>query len=184
MGKDAPGRGLTRDEALQTDDPGLTSLTIRLATPEDYKPIVSLLPTREELFLVHPSGAHPFSVEQLQAIAEARRELTVVVVEGDVVGFANLYDVEPGDRAFIGNVVLHPTCRGRGIGRLLVEHMIRTGREKYRLEQTCISVFAYNTPALLLYSGLGFEPYAMEERGGPGGRRCALIHMKRVAGPN
>ncbi len=152
-------------------------MELRAATPSDFEAIVRLVPSREELFLVYPGGTHPFSVDQLRALAEARKELTVAVRNGEVVGFANLYDIEPGCWAFIGNVVVSGACRGQGVGRAVVTHMIRAALEAHGVPEVRISVFSGNTPALLLYANLGFTPFAIEERRNPSGGRVALLHM-------
>jgi ribosomal protein S18 acetylase RimI-like enzyme len=151
---------------------------LREAATRDFEEIVRLVPTREELFRVYPKGTHPFSIEQVRYLAEIRLELTVAVQDGQVIGFANLYDVELRQWAFVGNVVVARGFRGQGIGRLLVSHMIRRAFEKYEVREVRISVFSDNTPALLLYAGMNFEPYAVEERTDPAGKRVGLIHMR------
>jgi ribosomal protein S18 acetylase RimI-like enzyme len=153
-------------------------MDFRKATAQDYDAIVRLVPTEGELFLVYPKGEHPFTVEQVHLLAESRKELTVVVEKGEVIGFANLYDVQPGQWAFIGNVVVAKDYRGRGIGRLLVAHMIRQAFEIHNVKEVRISVFNSNTPALLLYKGMNFIPYAIDERTSPSGIRAGLIHMR------
>ena len=153
-------------------------MKIRKATEADFETIVRLVPTPEELFLVYPKGKHPFTVGQLRALTEPRKELTVAVRNEEVVGFANLYDLELHQWVFIGNVVLSRAVRGGGLGRKLVDHMIRIAFEKYEVPEVRLSVFSENTPALLLYSSLQFKPYATEERVDYSGRRVALVHMK------
>jgi ribosomal protein S18 acetylase RimI-like enzyme len=153
-------------------------MEIRKATEADFETIVRLVPTEGELFLVYPKGKHPFTVSQLRTLAEVRKELTVAVQNGVVIGFANLYDLELHQWVFIGNVVISRVLRGGGIGRILVNHMIRVAFEKYEVPEVRISVFSENTPALLLYSGLQFKPYSIEKREDPSGRRVALVHMK------
>lgn len=155
----------------------IAHMEVREATAQDYEAIVRLVPTREELFLVYPKGIHPFSVSQIRALADVRNELTVAVHSGEVIGFANLYDLEPGQWAFIGNVVVSRAFRGQGLGRKLVTHMVRMAFEKYGVPEARISVFSENTPALLLYASLGFKPYSIEARKDPAGRRVALVHM-------
>jgi ribosomal protein S18 acetylase RimI-like enzyme len=157
-------------------------MEFRKATEQDYDAIVQLIPSEEELFLVYPKGKHPFTVEQLRSLAETRKELTLVIDGGEVIGFANLYDVQPGQWAFIGNVVVSKTLRGRGIGRALVVHMIRQAFALYDVKEVRISVFNHNTPALLLYRDLNFEPYAIDERTSPSGSRAGLIHMRLLRG--
>jgi len=153
-------------------------MEIRKATAEDFEAIVRLVPSKDELFLVYPKGTYPFTVEQVRYLSEVRKELTVVEREGEIVGFANLYDLESHKWAFIGNVVISRALRGTGLGQKLVDHMVRMAFKKYGSAETRISVFNENTPALLLYVGLGFRPYSIEARQDPAGRRVALIHMR------
>lgn len=153
-------------------------MEFRAATTEDFEAIVRLLQNQDELFRVYPKAKYPFTVEQVQALAESRKELTVVVDREKVVGFANLYDVEPGQSAFIGNVIIARDFRGKGLGHLLVSHMIRKAFDIYDVAEARLSVFNDNTPALLLYTGMNFKPYAIEERTDPSGMRVGLIHMK------
>jgi ribosomal protein S18 acetylase RimI-like enzyme len=153
-------------------------MEIREATGKDFEAIVRLVPSKEELFLVYPKGKHPFSVDQIHTLAEARKELTVLVRDGEVIGFANLYDLEAHHWVFIGNVVITRSSRGSGLGRKLVDHMVQVAFGKYGVPEARISVFSENTPALLLYASLGFEPYSIEARQHPTGKRVALIHMR------
>lgn len=153
-------------------------MELREATALDFEAIVRLVPTQDELFLVYPKGKHPFTVDQVHSLAESRKELTVAVERGEVIGFANLYDVEQGQWASVGNVAVARDYRGQGIGRLLVSHMIQQAFDKYDACEARISVFNDNTPALLLYVGMNFKPYAVEERINPSGMRVALIHMR------
>lgn len=154
-------------------------MELRQATLEDYEAIIRLVPSAEELFLVYPKGTHPFTVSQLHALAEIRKELTVVIQNTTVIGFANLYGLQPNQYVFIGNVVVSNGFRGQGIGKRLITHMTNVAFEKYQVPEIRISVFNENTPALLLYSSLGFKPYAIEERKHPLGQRVALIHMRK-----
>ena len=156
----------------------MNSMELREATMSDFEAIVRLVPTQEELFFVYPRGKHPFSVSQLRALADVRKELTVAVRNDEVIGFANLYDIEPRQWAFIGNVVVSRASRGNGIGRRLVVHMIQKAFDKYDLQEARISVFNDNTSALLLYAGLNFRPYSVEERKNLSGMRVGLIHMR------
>ncbi len=153
-------------------------MELREATTADFEAIVRLVPTEEELFLVYPKGHHPFSINQLHSLATKRKELTVAVNHGEVIGFANLYDVVPDEYAFVGNVVVAKNSRGQGVGRQLVSRMVQQAFDKYGVREARLSVFNDNTPALLLYAGMKFKPYAVEERINPAGMRVGLIHMK------
>ncbi len=153
-------------------------MELRAATAEDFSAIVRLVPNRDELFLVYPRGSYPFSVKQLRELVAGRKALTVAVQDGKVVGFANLYGVEARRCAYVGNVIVKSSLRGAGIGRQLVRHMVELAFRRYRLTEVRISVFNTNTAALLLYSDLGFKPYAAEARQNHDGKRVALLHLR------
>lgn len=150
----------------------------REAMEDDFQGICSLITSKEELFLVYPSGKYPFTVEQIVELSKVRKELTVVVEDNKIIGFANLYNYESGKSAFIGNVVVDKKHRGKGLGKEIVLYMLKVGYEKLDLPELRISVFSENTPAMLLYSGLGFVPYEIEERKDFDSKRVALVHMK------
>jgi len=152
----------------------------RAATKKDFENICKLVKSKEELFLVYPGGKYPLTVSQLKKLSEVRNELTVAIESNEIVGFANLYNYEPGLFAFIGNVIIEKNHRGRGIGKQIVLFMLNKARDKYALPEVRISVFSENIPALLLYSRFGFVPYEIEERISPQSHRTALIHMKKV----
>lgn len=150
---------------------------MRAATEADFTAICGLMPTQNELYRVYPRGSFPLTVEQVRHLAEVRKALTVVTTNGQIVGFANLYDFD-NQRAFIGNVVIDKMCRGQGHGKRLVEYMRDLAFSNYNLHEIHISVFSDNTSAVLLYSSLGFVPYAIEKRINYAGERTALLHMK------
>lgn len=153
-------------------------MQFRPATTADYPAVCDLVTTPHESFLIWPAGQYPWTVDQIETLAQQRCELTAVVEDRQLIGFANLYDYVVQQHAFIGNIVIHPRHRGRGLGRRLVEHMLVLAFDKHRLKEARISVFADNGLALLLYARLGFAPYAMEERKDYLDRRVALIHLR------
>lgn len=152
-------------------------MNILPATVEHYPAITQLITSKDELFLVYPGGRYPFTTDQLEFLAENRSDLTVLLIDDQVVAFANIYDLVEGEQAFIGNVVVSQDHRGQGLGRKLVEYMLELIIDRYQADAH-ISVFAFNKAALLLYSSLGFLPYAHEERVNPQGETVALVHMK------
>ncbi|MCG8024782.1 MAG: GNAT family N-acetyltransferase [Candidatus Thiodiazotropha endolucinida] len=150
---------------------------ITAADNNHFEGIVELFTTPEEFFLIYPSGTWPFEKAQLERLSRERRDFTVVLDTGRVIGFANLYTSIAGDRYFIGNLVISDAYRGQGIGRRLIRHMCDRIFERYA-STVYISVFTDNTPALLLYASLGFMPYDIERRTTPKGDSAALLHMR------
>jgi len=152
-------------------------MLIREAQKVDYPSICNLFRSKDELFLVYPVAHFPLTISDIEQLASRRLALTVIEVEKSIAGFANLYDLSPGKSAFIGNVIIEHTQRGKGFAKQLIKHMLMTAINVFKLPEVCVSVFSENTPAILLYHSFGFVPYALETRTDPEGQQVALIHM-------
>ncbi len=150
----------------------------RPATAADYPAITKLVTNEEEFFLVHPGGHYPWTVAQLEGLAAERTDLSVMEAEDEIIGFANLYQLEPLHHAFIGNVIIKASQRGHGHGRGLIEYMLHRIFQQHKLAEARISVFADNQPAINLYSSLGFLHYAEELRETAHAPERRLLHMR------
>ena len=150
---------------------------LREVREDDIPELCKLAKTREELFYCFPSASFPLSENEIIRSIETRVDSTVIEVEGRVVAFANFYRWKDG-LCSIGNVVVAPDARGSGVGRYLIEHMIRLGFEKHQAEVVSVSCFNRNTAGLLFYPKLGFLPFDIEQRIDYNSERVALIHMK------
>ena len=157
-------------------------LTYRSISAEDV-PIICTFPQSErELFFLFPRAAYPLTPDQLNAAIAERTDSTVVMRRGVILGFANFHDCVPGEHCSIGNVIVDPRERGRGVGKYLIETMIQLAFENHAAREVRISCFNENVVGLLLYEKLGFEICGVEERVDWAGERAALIHM-RMARP-
>lgn len=157
-------------------------LTIRPVEDKDLRIICGFPQSKEELFFLYPKATYPLTPPQLRTAISSRSDSTVVEHGGEVVGFANFYRWG-ADGCSIGNVILSPANRGSGVGRFLIEQMIDIAFSKHRAAEVAISCFNHNTAGLLLYSKLGFQPHAVEQRQDWGGNRVALIHMRLPRNP-
>jgi ribosomal protein S18 acetylase RimI-like enzyme len=153
-------------------------MTHRPVGENDIPVICGFPQSEDELFFLFPKAAFPLAPTQLQGAIAQRSDSTVVELDGKVVAFANFYRWEPADCCSIGNVIVSPTDRGRGVGRYLIEQMIDLAFSKHQAAEVTVSCFNRNIVGLLLYSKLGFHPYAIEERQDKNGNRIALIHMQ------
>lgn len=153
-------------------------LTHRPVSEADIQVICGFPQTADELFHLFPVAEFPLTPSQLRAAIAQRADSTVVELDGQVVAFANFYRWETGGRCSIGNVIVSPQARGRGVGRYLIEQMNALAFSKHRATEITVSCFNQNVAGLLLYPKLGFQPYAIEERLDKGERRVALIHMR------
>ena len=153
-------------------------IEIRPATPDDLVTITDLLTTPDELFLVYPKGRFPFTISQTQRLFSERFEFTVLCDGEKIAGFANLYNRQQNEHAFIGNVFIAPEYRHQGLGKLLLNYMIKAVFVKYRLQEARLSVFSDNMPAIALYESSGFQAYSSEQRLDRKNQTRTLVHMK------
>ncbi|UVJ44968.1 GNAT family N-acetyltransferase [Pseudomonas sp. LS1212] len=153
-------------------------LSFRAVRTEDIPLICTFPQSEDELYYMYPKASFPLSHSQLQEAIEQRADSTVIELDGQVVGFANFYHCEDGGRCSLGNVIVSPAARGKGVARYLVERMIEIALDKHQASEVTLSCFNQNVPGLLLYPQLGFVPFAIEERRNKQGERVALIHMR------
>ncbi len=87
-------------------------------------------------------------------------QTVVVAVDGDrVLGTAKAGPNRPGAGAHVGTAsfVVGPEARGRGVGRLLGEHVVRWHRDEGFRAIQFNAVVSTNTAAVRLWRSLGFE---------------------------
>ena len=137
-------------------------VSFRAIAEDDFQTLCDLLPSEEELFLVYAQGRHPFTIPQVRRLLEIRMEPTVMVHRGKVVGFGDFYNYCAGQSVFIGNIVIDQSVRGQGLGKRLICYLIDRAFNDLDLPIVKIHVYNRNLTALLLYSALGFQPYAMK----------------------
>ena len=155
-------------------------LTHRPVCAEDVLTICDFPQNPQELFFMFPKAQYPLTEDQLQASIAQRSDSTVIEADGSVLGFANFYRFECDGVCAIGNVIVSPTGRGKGVAKFLVQTMVELAFERHRACEVQLSCFNENTAGLLLYPQLGFVPYGVEERLAPDGRRVALIHLRKT----
>ncbi|MDD1136543.1 GNAT family N-acetyltransferase [Pseudomonas sp. TNT2022 ID233] len=155
------------------------NLKHRPVQADDVKTICSFPQGVQELYFMFPKAEFPLTEAQMSAAISQRFDSTVVEANGEIVGFANFYRAERQGICCIGNVIVAPSARGKGVARFIVETMTELAFERWDANEVQLSCFNENTAGLLLYPTLGFVPFDIEERASPGGGRTALIHMKR-----
>lgn len=153
-------------------------LTHRPAGKHDLPLVCSFPTSAEELFYLFPRASFPLTPEQLMAAVEERRDSTIVVSDEQPVAFANFYRWERGGACVLGNVIVAPHMRGRGVGRYLIDAMLDLAFVSHEADDVLVSCFNRNTGGLLFYSRLGFRPFLIEPRVDYLGREAALIHLR------
>ncbi|MGL6313730.1 GNAT family N-acetyltransferase [Vibrio sp. WXL103] len=151
-------------------------MKIQAASECHFEQVAKLVTTAEELYTISPSATFPWDVAQIRQVAKVRSNLTVCIIDDAVVGFGNLYNVRPSHSAFIGNIIVSGEHAGKGVGSALVKYLSSLCINDYQATPK-LSVFNFNTRAILLYNKLGFVPYQIESRCKPCGEPVALMHM-------
>lgn len=153
-------------------------LKVRAVTEADISQICSFAKTADELYFFFPKANFPLTPDQLSSAISQRSDSTVVEEHGKVLGFANFYRWGLQSTCSIGNVVVSPQARNRGVAKLLMAHMVSLAYTKYEASEITVSCFNFNTAGLLLYPKLGFKPYEIEERKDQNGNRVALVYLR------
>ncbi len=86
-------------------------------------------------------------------------------VESELVGVAALFFEESqklSHKATVGSVFVTPASRTKGIGRALMNELLRIAREDKKLEQLNLTVSVTNETAVKLYESLGFSIFGKE----------------------
>ncbi|SDZ10116.1 Acetyltransferase (GNAT) family protein [Evansella caseinilytica] len=130
----------------------------RSAVNEDYKTISLFPQDARELFFVYPKGSYPLTAAKLQEVAQSRVNPLVVLDNGVIVGYGNLYDVSE-DECWLGNVIIRPSYRGKGVGRYLIETMKAYAKSELSVKRFRLVCHNINTKALLFYTKLDFKPF-------------------------
>lgn len=86
-----------------------------------------------------------------------------LVASGYVQKRRSLEHVISDYHAFIGFLYVAPDYRGRGINKLILEHLFIWAREN-NLPDVHLTVYPENAPAVRAYEKVGFEPHLLEMR--------------------
>lgn len=144
----------------------------------DLEIICKLPQNEEELFFMFPKAEYPLTVGQLEMAINSRHHSTVILLNEEIVGFANFYELVQNKYCAIGNVIIDSNYRNLGIGTFLIKTMEQIAVEKYNISELHLSCFNTNTKGILLYTKLGYVPYEIKERMDKAENQIALIKMK------
>lgn len=156
-------------------------LIYRELLPSDLETVCKLPQNEQELFFMCPKADYPLTTEQLKDIIKDRFESTVVLLDNEIVGFANFYEAKEKQYCAIGNVIVSSHFRKCGIGTFLLAVMENIGRQKYSVSEMHLSCFNQNLNGLLLYTKLGYIPYKIEKHINKEQEISALIMLKKTS---
>lgn len=140
------------------DETPTKALVIRLATPEDIVHIEHL-----DSFSSSPTRhIHRDMEKYFGSIDPSTHEHTYIFlaeINGTACAKAELM-LPPADAlepvGYVKRVIVHPKHRGKGLARLLMQHIIDFARTERHLASIDLHVWEGNSSAIHLYESLGF----------------------------
>lgn len=159
-----------------TTDPAFSHRPVQAG---DLERLCEFAETPDELFYFYPKATFPLDLAHLKRAIAERTDSTVALYNGDLAGFANFYRWDPKGVCAIGNVMVAPEHRRKGVGRYVIETMIDLARTKHQAREVHVSCFIDNTGGLALYKKLGFEETGRERRFTKSGATTTLINFSR-----
>jgi len=98
------------------------------------------------------------SKEDIAEIIEAENSFIFLAKEKEIIGILTLiiYKIPTGKKAWIEDVVVDSKIRGKGTGRLLVEHAIQFTKEK-GISKIDLTSSPSRVAANILYRKMGFD---------------------------
>jgi ribosomal-protein-alanine N-acetyltransferase len=120
---------------------------------------------------------YPWSENSLRDCLElASVEGEAITIKGKIIGYIIIQAVL--DEAHILNIGVLSSHRGQGLGRILLERLLKTAVQRY-INIIFLEVRSSNRVAQNLYFSLGFAPISARRRYYPDGED-ALILMKKL----
>lgn len=149
--------------------------TFRALLPSDLETIAAFPQNETDLFFMFPKAVYPLTPEQIEEAAKKRLKPTVVLLDDEVVAHANLYDVD-ADSCWLGNVIVSPNHRGKGVSKYLIEVMQSIAKEQLKVKRLKLVCLNTNTRGLFFYTKSGFKPFDIARIEKPTGELFAGIH--------
>lgn len=153
--------------------------TLRTAQTADFVAVASWISdARTCVRWAGPRLAFPFSSADLQRSLSSAGTQSYCLADGPAAacGFGQHWVLTPG-AAHLGRIIVSPTLRGQGLGRLLCRQLMARALQQTGASALTLRVFRDNAAAVALYSSLGFaaiesestaEILFMTARPGPG----------------
>ncbi|MEA2640263.1 MAG: hypothetical protein QOF51_1657 [Chloroflexota bacterium] len=111
-----------------------------------------------------PLFRYPLTMDQFAYLDEASTTRDLLpfgaFMDDDpkLVGYAELRNIDPVHlSALVTRVIVAPEARGAGLGKQLMEGLLRIGFQKLHLHRIGLGVFDFNSPAIACYEAVGFR---------------------------
>ncbi|MGM1045860.1 MAG: GNAT family N-acetyltransferase [Bacillota bacterium] len=150
--------------------------TYRGVLRNDFEIIASFPQDENELFHMFPNAIYPLTPIQIEEGAKNRLKPTVVLLNQEIVAYANLY-AHDGDSCWIGNVIVSPSYRGKGVAQHLIGVMEDIAMKELNVKNLKLSCHNTNIRGIFFYTKLGYKPYEISKIKKSTGEIIAGIRM-------
>lgn len=160
-------------------------VTVRRATAEDAAAICAIYNQgiEDRIATLETELRTPGERRQWMAARGERHPVVVAVSDQQVVGWGSLNSFNPRpayDHVVDLSVYVERGWRGRGVGTVLLPHLLGLARE-IGYHKMVLATFPYNDAGLALYRRMGFTPVGVyREQGRLDGRWVDVLIMERL----
>lgn len=122
-----------------------------------------------------------WSLDQFwRELAGRTRDYVVADIDGTVVGYSGIATIAPDSD--LQTLAVDPEHRGCGVGRMLLDTMLRGAHEK-GAQSMILEVRADNEEAQKLYANVGFDTIATRHRYYPDGGDALIMRRRPLLAP-
>ncbi|GAA0595547.1 GNAT family N-acetyltransferase [Virgibacillus siamensis] len=147
-------------------------MEIRILEPGDawaYRKLrLEALLNSPEAFLTSHEEAEKMSEDDYKVRLQSSEVFNFGAFKGDnLIGMVALVGetkVKINHRSSVFGMYVTPTCRGKGVGKKLMQTAVEQARSIDGVSQLCISVVTKNTTAKSMYYAQGFVPIGIHKK--------------------
>lgn len=154
------------------------TLSHRPLDDKDAHVISAFASSEDDHMFSFPKAPYPLTPQFVLDAAHKRESPMVVLLNEDVVGYANFIQTRPNLFCTLGNLVVNPLFRRQGVATYLVNTMVALAVDMYGARFVRAACFSHNTAGYQLYRGMGFKPLDMVHRTSPVGETVLLVNME------
>jgi ribosomal protein S18 acetylase RimI-like enzyme len=149
-------------------------MNFRPASETDLEIIITWIPDSEScLTWAGPKVRFPLELEQLHEAIEFETTRTYALDDGgELLAFGQIRMFD-NQRGHLSRIVVNPSSRGKGIGRIFAQELIREAK-RLHCRTISLNVVKDNAIAIRLYRKLGFMP----PRKQPDNLRENIVYME------
>lgn len=146
-------------------------LQFRAFAPCDAVAIAAMAGDASDAWFFSPSTAHSLSSEAIERLAAQRLSPTTAWLGDNLVAYANF--IEVGSTCSLGNLIVAPAYRRRGIASTLLRHMEALAHLRHRAGCMALSCFRLNHAGKSFFKHHGYQLHGTRAHTSP----CGEAHL-------